>query len=185
MLFTALQGLRRPLDWRAAVLWLALAITPVAWSQTVEEASAWLGMSPQQLQPALPGAQAVRAPRRLPTGALGLLRVADVQYEGIHFEQTLYFRADRLEQLDMVWHADADGAAQGDDAAAYTALVAAVRGRLGPELASASSTATTVMETASWVHGGANILLYRSGKSDHPVVRLVIRQRQVVDGSEL
>ena len=90
-------GFRLP--WLAAgALWLCAS----AWSHTVLENTALLGMSPDQVAAALPGAQPVRSPRRLPSGALGSLRVPDALCEGAHFEQTLFFAHQKLAQMDLV-----------------------------------------------------------------------------------
>ena len=61
----------------------------------------------------------------------------------------------------------------------------ALRAQFGAELASSASTPELVMDTASWVTGSADVVLFRSGKPDHSTLRLVIRQRQLVDAGEL
>ena len=164
---------------------LLLAASP-AWSQTVLENAALLGMSRQDLAPALPDARPVSAPRRLSSGAAGLLRVADTVCEGEHFEQTLYFSHQTLQQMDLVLRNPASGAgAQEAVSEIQAGLMQALRARLGPELAAFGAAPGAIAQTASWVSGGADVMLFRSGRPDHPTLRMVIRQRQLVDASAL
>lgn len=166
----------------------ALLVCTGAWSQTVREQIGLLGMTHEQLAPRLAGAQPVRAPRRLSSGAVGSWRVPDALCEGIHFEQTLFFARQKLEQMDLVLLQAGHNLAAGDAAAmrtAYAGLVQSLRAQFGAELASSASTSDMVMDTASWVSGGADVMLFLSGKPDHPTLRLVIRQRQLVDAGEL
>ena len=171
------------------LLAIALAAGSSAWSQTVLENTALLGMSRQQLASARVDAHPVRSPRRLSSGALGTLRMADVLYEGAHFEQTLFFGHQKLEQMDLVLLSPGPGAGLGSDAAAtaaiYASLVQSLRSKLGPELGSSGTTPVTETDTASWVTASADVILFRSGKPDHPSLRVVIKQRQQVDASEL
>ena len=166
----------------------ALLVCTDAWSQTVREQIGLLGMTHEQLAPRLAGAQPVRAPRRLSSGAVGSWRVPDALCEGIHFEQTLFFARQKLEQMDLVLLQAGHNLAAGDAAAvrtAYAGLVQSLRAQFGAELASSASTPDMVMDTASWVSGGSDVMLFFSGKPDHPTLRLVIRQRQLVDAGEL
>lgn len=177
---------RLSLSLRFALMAGAVAVCANAWSQTVLENVGLLGMSREQLEPALPGAQPVRLPRRLSSGALGFLRVPDVLLEGSHFEQTLYFAHQRLEQMDLVLLIP--GAGPGTDAAAtqtQAALLQSLRAKLGPELASFATSPATLPDSASWVSAGADVMLFRTGAPNRPTVRLVIRQRHLVDASEL
>ena len=175
----------------AGVLFLAtwaLLTCTAARSQTVREQVGLLGMTHEQLAPRLAGAQPVRAPRRLSSGAVGSWRVQDALCEGIHFEQTLFFARHKLAQMDLVLLQAGLNLAAGDAAArrtAYAGLVQSLRAQFGAELASSASTSEMVMDTASWVSGGADVMLFFSGKADHPTLRLVIRQRQLVDAGEL
>ena len=160
----------RPQWLLAGALWLSSG----AWSHTVLENTALLGMNQEQVAAALADAQPVRSPRRLPSGALGSLRVADALCEGAHFEQTLFFAQQKLAQMDLVLLSP--GA---EDAVSriQAALLQSLRARLGPELAAGDS--------ASWVSADADVMLFRSGRPDHPSLRLVIRQRHLVDAGEL
>lgn len=154
----------------ASALWLSSS----AWSHTVLENTALLGMSHEQVVAALVDAQPVRSPRRLSSGALGSLRVPDALCEGTHFEQTLFFAQQKLAQMDLVLLSP--GA---EDAVnrIQAALLQSLRARLGPELAAGDS--------ASWAGADADVMLFRSGRPGHPSLRLVIRQRQLVDAGEL
>ncbi len=164
---------------------MLLAASP-AWSQTVLENAALLGMSRQDLAPALPDARPVRSPRRLSSGAAGLLRVADAVCEGEHFEQTLYFSRQTLQQMDLVLRNPASGAgAQEAVSKTQGLLMQSLRAQLGPELAAFGAAPGAMAQTASWVSGAADVMLFRSGRPDHPTLRMVIRQRQLVDASEL
>lgn len=159
-----------------------------AWSQTVREQVGLLGMTHEQLASGLAGAQSVRSPRRLPSGALGSWWVPDALCEGVHFEQTLFFARQKLEQMDLVLLQAGSNLAIGNAVAvgsAYAGLVQSLRVQFGAELASSGSTPELVMDTASWVSDGADVMLFRSGRPDHPTLRLVIRQRQLVDAGEL
>lgn len=157
-----------------------------AWFKTVLENAALLGMNREQLAPALVDARPVRSPRRLSSGALGAWRVPDMLCEGAHFEQTLFFVQQKLAQMDLVLLQAHSGPGSGRAVTAtYTALLQSLRARLGPELASSASTPQALMDTASWVSAGADVMLFRFGKPDHPGLRMVIRQRRLVDASEL
>jgi hypothetical protein len=154
----------------AGALWLSSG----AWSHTVLENTALLGMSHEQVAEKLVDAQPVRSPRRLPSGALGSLRVPDALCEGAHFEQTLFFAQQKLTRMDLVLISP--GA---EDAVSriQAALLQSLRARLGPELAAGDS--------ASWASADADVMLFRSGRPDHPSLRMVIKQRQLVDAGEL
>jgi hypothetical protein len=120
-----------PRGWLIGAFWLGLC--PVAWAHTVLENAALLGMGREQVASALPDAQAVRAPRRLSSGALGSLRVADAQCEGSHFEQTLYFNHQKLAQMELVLLNPASGPGSEDTMAhVHEALLQSLRARLGP-----------------------------------------------------
>ncbi|WP_092132283.1 hypothetical protein [Polaromonas sp. YR568] len=150
------------------------------------ENAALLGMGAEQITAALPDAQPVRAPRRLPSGALGSLRVADAACEGARFEQTLYFNHQKLAQMDLVLLNPASGpGSENAMAHVHEALLQSLRARLGPELAAFGATPGAVADTASWVSADADVMLFRSGRPEHPSLRIVIKQRQLVDAGEL
>ena len=154
-------------------------------------------MSRQQVVPAQPDAQPVHSPRRLSSGAVGSLRVPDVLCEGMHFQQTLYFAHQTLEQMELVLLSPAaatataattgtgTGNAEAATAATFAALVQSLRKELGPELATFASSPEIMTDTVSWVSAGADVKLFRFGTSEHPGVRLVVKQQRLADASEL
>ncbi|WP_411881362.1 hypothetical protein [Polaromonas sp. YR568] len=156
----------------------ALCLCSSAWSRTVLENAALLGMSHEQVAASLADAQPVRSPRRLSSGALGSLRVPDALCESAHFEQTLFFTHEKLAQMDLVLLNPASGpGAEAAMARIQADLLQSLRARLGPELAAGDS--------ASWVSADADVMLFRTGRPDHPSLRVVIKQRQLVDAGEL
>ncbi|MES2414182.1 MAG: hypothetical protein V4614_10305 [Pseudomonadota bacterium] len=165
---------------RVAVFAAALLCSS-AWAGTVLDSAALLGISPAQVRQTLTDVQPVRAPRRLSSGALGSLRVPDALHEGLHFEQTLFFAGQKLQQIDLVLPE------AGPDAtlAAQTTLMHSLRAELGPELAAFGSGGGDIPDTASWVNGDADIMLFRSGRPERPTLRIVIKQRRLQDASEL
>ncbi|MES2512263.1 MAG: hypothetical protein V4625_20235 [Pseudomonadota bacterium] len=148
-----------------------------AHAQDVLDNTGLLGMSAGELTSRLPGIQAVRAPRRLSSGALGSLRVPDALYGGLHFEQTLYLAHQKLQQTDLVLNSPEPGQVD--------TLMQTLRARLGPELASSFSTSDALIDTASWVNGDADVTLFHVAPPARPGIRLVIKQRQLRDASEL
>ncbi|MDB5966580.1 MAG: hypothetical protein JWQ72_3080, partial [Polaromonas sp.] len=86
--FSYLSPLRcRSLGLWAAGLWLCCS----ACAATVPERLALLGRAPADVRDALATTEAVRAPRRLASGAVGLLRVPETVLEGLRFEEPLFF----------------------------------------------------------------------------------------------
>lgn len=146
-------------------------------SQTLSANADLLGMRHEQVQRSFADAQTVHAPRRLSSGAVGSLRVSDMLFQSMHFEETFYFLHEKLTQMELVTVSPSP--------TAYAELVQSLRAQLGPELASSASTLNTVMDTASWVRDDADVMLFLSGKPGHTGMRLVIRQRQLMDASEL
>lgn len=172
----------RPQWLLAGALWLSSG----AWSHTVLENTALLGMSQEQVAAALADAQPVRSPRRLSSGALGTLRVPDALCEDAHFEQTLFFAHEKLAQMDLVLLNPVSGpGAEEALGRTQTALLQSLRAKLGPELAAFGAAPGAVPDTASWAGAAADVMLFRSGRPGHPSLRIVIRQRQLVDAGEL
>jgi hypothetical protein len=169
--------------------WLAGAwfgLCASAWSQTVLENAALLGMSREQVSAIVADTQPVRAPRRLSSGALGLLRVPDALCEGAHFEQTLFFAHQKLAQMDLVLLKPGSGPGSEEVMAeAHKALLQSLRARLGPELAAFGAVPGALADTASWVSADTDVMLFRSGRAEHASLRLVIKQRQLADAAEL
>ena len=169
----------------------ALLTCTGAWSQTVPDNIALLGMRPQQLESLPVAPEVVRSPRRLSSGAMGLLRIPDVLCEGMHFEQTLFFAHGVLEQTRLVLLVSMP-AISGTPAvgslpagAAYVALMNILRRQFGSELSSSDATSDNSMASASWVSGDADVMLFRSGKPGRVNVRLVIKRRKLVNADEL
>lgn len=102
------------------------------------------------------------------------------------FEETYFFARQKLTQLELVL-LDTGAGAGADQAVtdAQRALLTTLRAELGPELAAFGVPAQTLTDTASWVVGDADVMLFRSGRPGAPTLRVVIRQRQLVDASQL
>ncbi|MES2399394.1 MAG: hypothetical protein V4573_05350 [Pseudomonadota bacterium] len=146
-------------------------------AQGVLDNTALLGMTSAELASRLPPTQTVRPPRRLSSGAVASLRVPDALYDGLHFEQTLYLAHQKLQQTDLVMTSPAPDQ--------IATLLQSLRRQLGAELASSYATPEAVIDTATWVSGDADVTLFYSTLPERPSVRLVIRQRQLRDASEL
>jgi hypothetical protein len=110
----------------------ALGVAAVATAQSLP-AGVQLGMSPAELQAALPEAQRVARPQRLAGGLAGTWRGASTAIAGLTFEPTFYFAGTELRRVE--WLADA-GALPDHGASAFDALLGWGRGRFGNELAS-------------------------------------------------
>ncbi|MDO9404142.1 MAG: hypothetical protein Q7T87_08935 [Polaromonas sp.] len=143
-----------------------------AWAgDAIVQKASLLGMTRQALEPMLEGAQRARA-RRLPSGAVAQLRQPDVAFENGRFEQTFFFEQQKLSQIELVSLPDT-----GPGATLFDSLLDDFRQSLGPGLVAGDS--------ASWVAGDADVLLYRYGDPSRPTVRIVVRERQLVDAGEL
>ena len=137
-----------------------------------------LGMSPAELQAALPDAQRVARPQRLAGGLAGTFRGAPTAIAGLDFEPTFYFAGAQLRRVE--WAAAADAQPE-RGAAAFDELVAWGRGRFGNELASRDPG----NRYAAWIAGDTDVYaqLVESGRGAS--VRLVYKSRQLRDASEL
>ena len=137
-----------------------------------------LGMSPAELQAALPDAQRVARPQRLAGGLAGTFRGAPTAIAGLDFEPTFYFAGAQLRRVE--WAAVADAQPE-RGAAAFDELVAWGRGRFGNELASRDPG----NRYAAWIAGDTDVYaqLVESGRGAS--VRLVYKARQLRDASEL
>ena len=137
-----------------------------------------LGMSPAELQAALPDAQRVARPQRLAGGLAGTFRGASTAIAGLDFEPTFYFAGPQLRRVE--WAAAADAQPE-RGAAAFDELVAWGRGRFGNELASRDPG----NRYAAWIAGDTDVYaqLVESGRGAS--VRLVYKARQLRDASEL
>ncbi len=128
----------------------------------------------------------MRPARRLSSGAVGSLRLAELTWSGCRFEETFFFGHQKLEQLELLLLDPGTGPAA-DEAVtrAQRAVLETLRTELGPELAAFGLPDQTLADTTSWVAGDADVMLFRSGRPGAPTLRVVIRQRQLVDGSQL
>lgn len=152
----------------------ATAPSPVA------QAAALIGADPAQVEASLGPLQRVRAPRRLPSGAVGSWRRGDVMVEGARFEETLFFAEQQLQQAEFMLQPGV-----GDSLVEFGALAAALSAEFGPPQRSAQDDAGMIMETATWQSAGRDVVLYRSGRPERPTVRIVVRRQQLRDASEL
>ena len=137
-----------------------------------------LGMTPDELQAALPAAERVQRPQRLGGGLLGSWRGEPVQMAGLLFEPTFFFAASELRRVEYV------AAAQGtpdSGAAAFAALVQWGRGAFGNELASRDPGSAY----AAWVSNDTDVYVQQVSDPRRASVRLVYKARQLRDGSEL
>ena len=142
-----------------------------------------LGMTPDALQAALPTIERVARPVRIPGGAAGTLvgswRGQPVQIAGLPFEPTFYFAGSRLRRVEWA----AEPTAEGDrGAAAYAELLDWGRERFG----TAMSSRDPGSELASWVADDTDVYAQRIDDPRRmPSVRLVYKQRQLKDASQL
>lgn len=137
-----------------------------------------LGISPAELQAAVPDAQRVARPQRLAGGLAGTFRGAPTAIAGLDFEPTFYFAGAQLRRVE--WMAVTD--AQPDrGAAAFDELVAWGRGRFGSELASRDPGS----RYAAWVAGDTDVYAQLVEGGRGASVRLVYKARQLKDASEL
>lgn len=137
-----------------------------------------LGMTAQELQAALPAAEPVSRPQRLSGGLLGSWRGEPAPIAGLMFKLTFYFADARLKRVE--YDASAQGLPDGGEAA-FSALLKWGRGEFGNELTALDPGSTNV----SWSSGEFDVLLQRTGDVHRASLRLIYKQRQLRDGSEL
>lgn len=137
-----------------------------------------LGMSAEALRDAVPDAQRVARPQRLPGGLAGLWRGAPSQIEGLAFDPVFFFAAGALQRVE--WAAAADGLPDRGDAA-FSALLDWGRARFGTETAARDPGS----RYASWATEDTDVYLQRVDGAGHATVRLVYKTRVRKDGSEL
>jgi hypothetical protein len=137
-----------------------------------------LGMSPAELQAALPDAQRVTRPQRLAGGLAGTWRGASTAIAGLNFEPTFYFAGAELRRVE--WLAVAD-ALPDHGASAFDALLGWGRGRFGNELSSRDPGS----RYAAWVAGDTDVYAQLVDGERGASVRLVYKARQLKDASEL
>lgn len=129
-----------------------------------------LGASPDEVMQALPDAQRARPARRLASGAVAQLRQSGVHYAGLNFDETLYFLEHKLVEIELVERSPTTENG-------FAMLASELESGLGAPLEAG--------DTAFWRSGDADIALYRLFKAGQSTVRMVIRQHQERDASQL
>lgn len=137
-----------------------------------------LGMSADALRDAVPEAQRVARPQRLPGGLAGLWRGAPSLIEGVAFDPTFFFAAGALQRVE--WRAAADNLPDRGDAA-FSALLDWGRAHFGAETAARDPGS----RYASWSTDDTDVYLQRADGAGHATVRLVYKTRVRKDASEL
>ncbi|RRH85063.1 hypothetical protein EH244_23470 [Variovorax beijingensis] len=137
-----------------------------------------LGMTPGELQAAMPALERVQRPQRLAGGLIGSWQAAPVWMAGLVFEPIFFFADSQLRRVEFLASAQAlpDGGA-----AAFAELLRWGRGAFGGELAS-NDPGTAY---AAWTSEAADVYLQHVRDARRASVRLVYKARQVRDGSEL
>jgi len=163
----------------------AVALAATAFVLTAQVATAQalppgvrLGMSAEELQAALPGAEHVQRPQRLAGGLAGTWRAAPAQVAGLSFEPVFFFAGGQLRRVEWV---AATAAAPDLGAEAFAEIVAWGRQSFGPELGSNDPGSAY----AAWVQGDCDVYVQRISDPRHASVRLVYKARQLKDASEL
>lgn len=144
------------------------------------------GMSFDQVRNAVSAIETVSAPERMKDGALGLLRLPDVEIGHTQFEATFYFLRGNLDevQLERIKPVSAYQASLNFDE-----LSAALTGKYGVPVAQTdqpSSLMTT--KTREWMSGRTNIhlLLMVIGNDDpSPVLNITYQTRLATEGDNL
>lgn len=137
-----------------------------------------LGMSADELRAALPSAERVARPQRLAGGLLGSWHGAPQALAGLVFEPTFFFADAQLRRVEYA--ASAQGLPDGGGAA-FAELLQWGRGAFGAELAANDPGSAY----AAWSSGEMDVYVQRVGDPRRASVRLVYKQRQLRDGSEL
>lgn len=137
-----------------------------------------LGMTAQELQAALPAAEPVSRPQRLSGGLFGSWRGEAAPIAGLAFKPTFYFAGGQLKRVE--YDASTQGLPDGGEAA-FSSLLQWGRGAFGNELAALDPGSTYV----SWSTGELDVILQRTGDARRANLRLIYKQRQLRDASEL
>jgi len=137
-----------------------------------------LGMSAEDLRAALPSAERVPRPQRLSGGLLGSWRGAPAPMAGLVFAPTFFFADAQLRRVEFA--ASAQDLPDGG-AAAFAELLQWGRGAFGAEIAANDPGSAY----AAWRSGDVDVYVQRAGDPRHASVRLVYKQRELRDGSEL
>jgi len=155
-----------------------LAVASVAAHAQALPPGVHLGMTAQELQAALPSAEPVSRPQRLSGGLVGSWRGELAPIAGLMFKPTFYFADARLKRVE--YDASAQGLPDGGEAA-FSSLLQWGRGVYGNELAALDPGSTYV----SWSSGELDVVLQRTGDAHRANLRLIYKQRQLRDASEL
>ncbi|MEJ8811500.1 hypothetical protein WKW77_10525 [Variovorax ureilyticus] len=137
-----------------------------------------LGMTAQELQAALPTAEPVSRPQRLSGGLLGSWRGEPAPIDGLMFKPTYYFAGGELRRIE--YDASTQGLPDGGETA-FSTLLKWGRSEFGNELAALDPGSTYV----SWSSGELDVILQRTGDARRANLRLIYKQRQLRDASEL
>ncbi|MBO9516026.1 MAG: hypothetical protein J7549_18065 [Variovorax sp.] len=137
-----------------------------------------LGMTAQELQAALPSVERVPRPARLSGGLLGSWRGEPALMAGMMFKPTFYFAEGQLRRVE--YEASAQGLTDGGEAA-FSALLNWGRDAFGAELAAVDPGSAS----AAWSRGELDVVLQRTGDAHRANLRLIYKQRQLRDASEL
>lgn len=156
----------------------SVALAPVAAHAQSLPPGVHLGMTAPELQAALPAAEPVSRPQRLSGGLRGSWRGEPAPIAGLMFKPTFYFADGQLRRVE--YDASAQGLPDGGEAA-FSALLKWGRGAFGTELAALDPGSTSV----AWSGGELDVVLQRTGDAHRANLRLIYKQRQLRDGSEL
>lgn len=141
-----------------------------------------LGMSETEFHAALTGVERVRRPQKLSSGAIGSWRLPRVQHGRFFFEETFFLGSQALQQVEFVL---LPRSPEEQTQSAFAGLVEALRSQWGQELASHTLMPGMVMETASWVREGLDVIAVRSGNPANPGIRVIYKLRLLKDASQL
>ncbi len=136
------------------------------------------GMTAEELQATLPGVERVQHPQHLAGGLAGSWRAPATMVAGLLFEPVYFFAGSQLRRVEWVASADA---LPDLGAAAFARIVAWGRSNFGPELASSDPGSAY----AAWVQGDTDVYAQRTSDPRRTSVRLVYKERQLKDASEL
>jgi len=155
-----------------------VGVTSVAANAQALPPGVHMGMTTQELQAAQPTAEPVSRPQRLSGGLLGSWRGDPAPIAGLMFKPTYYFASGQLKRVE--YDASAQGQPDGGEAA-FSSLLQWGRGAFGNELAALDPGSAYV----SWSSGDLDVVLQRTGDARRANLRLIYKQLQLRDASEL
>jgi hypothetical protein len=160
--------------WRRALAPACFAaLLASAHAQQLPEA-VQLGMTPQQLQQAVPGLKPVHRAVHLAGGLAGNWTGPPAALAGVPMAPTYFFADGELRRIEYLAPPDVD-------AHAYDALLSWGRTAWGPELASQGPEGAY----ATWSSDALDVYLQRTSDARGTQLRLVIKQRVGKDAGEL